>query len=80
MKTDKEISDRVELLLAELMEHFDAVQVLASRVNEHGNTVNVYVGRGNWYALDGMAREFVDQGLARVQAREIARELDQPEE
>ena len=69
----------LEELSAKLSEHFDAVQIMATW-NEDGLTKCVNRGNGNWYARQGMAHEFIEQDSAQTQAREIAEQLDPPDD
>jgi len=63
----------IEAIASQLSEHFDAVQILISFPCDGGDgggtaTQGLCAGRGNWYARQGMAHEFIN----RDQAREIA--------
>ncbi len=64
----------IEAIASQLSEHFDAVQILVSFPSD-GGTQGLNAGRGNWYARQGMAHEFVQ----REQAREIAYAITPPE-
>ena len=44
----------------------DAVQVLMSAHDERSGTVNQSFGRGNWYARQGLAQEFITEEVSRV--------------
>ena len=44
----------------------DAIQVLMSVHSDSVGTMNRSFGRGNWYARQGMAHEFITQEDARV--------------
>ena len=71
----------IEAIASQLSEHFEAVQILASFPCDGGNstgtaTQGVFSGRGNWYARQGMAHEFIE----RDKAREIAVAITPPEE
>ncbi len=66
MNTEK-AKQMIEAIASQLSEHFDAVQILVSFPSD-GGTQGLTAGRGNWYARQGMAHEFVQ----REQAREIA--------
>lgn len=63
----------------QLIEHFDAVQILVSLPDE-GGTGSIYSGRGNWYARQGMAQDFVKQDQARTAAHEISKVIGSDEE
>lgn len=60
---------------AQLSEHFEAVQILASFPTD-GGTQPVKAGRGNWFARQGMAHDFIKQD----EAQQIAHEITQSEE
>ena len=70
------MSDDPTKLLEELIQDFsrraqlygcDAVQVLVSMHSEPKEETFVYkFGRGNWYARQGMAREFLEEDEART--------------
>ncbi len=66
MKTE-DAKQMIEAIASQLSEHFEAVQILVS-FPQDGGTQGLNAGRGNWYARQGMAQEF----LQREQAREIA--------
>lgn len=57
---------------AQLSEHFDAVQILVSYPWE-GGTQPLYSGNGNWFARQGMARDFIELEQAEQIAREITK-------
>jgi hypothetical protein len=65
----------IDAVAAQLGEHFEAVEILASFPLE-GGTQCIKRGRGNWYARQGMAHEFIgsQRGL------EIAEQLSQPDD
>lgn len=44
-----------------LSEYFDAVQILVS-VDQPDGTGNIFLGTGNWFARQGMAHEFINDG------------------
>ena len=60
--------------VAKLREHFETVQILVSFVEDDGGsgTVDMFCGSGNWYARQGMAREFITRDQAMVSAVEIS--------
>lgn len=68
--THDELREFIEKKVAEIHEHCDAVQVLVSW-NEEGVTRDLFSGAGNWYARQGMAREFVIRNKAQEFARQI---------
>lgn len=59
--------------LPKLMEHCDAVQVLLSFPTPNGQTMRKADGRGNWYARQGMAHEFINTDQAQTIADEISK-------
>ncbi len=69
--TDAEAMTLIELMAAQLGEHFDAVQIMASR-NEEGLTGCFKRGCGNWYARQGMAHEFINEDVAQENARKLS--------
>ena len=60
----------VKRVCHELGEHFDAVQILCSYADGTGTEV-IGQGAGNWYARQGMAREFCEKDTAREIAQQI---------
>ena len=68
--TEQEVQNRCELAAAALGEHFDAVQIMVSW-QESGITRSLNRGCGNWFARQGMAREFITEDQSRTLAREI---------
>ena len=71
--TDTELVARMDVLLAELMEHFDALQIIGSVVGDDGCTTRVTRGVGNWYARIGGAREFIEMDQAQTTAFELSK-------
>lgn len=65
----------VQKCVAVLSEHFDCVQILASELTPENNTGSIFSGSGNWYARQGMAREFITRDQSNTQARYIARSI-----
>lgn len=66
---------KLDAMLAELGEHFDCVQILGSYMGDDGNTNRVTRGIGNWYARQGVAREFLEMDAAQTTAYEIAKAI-----
>jgi len=58
-----------------LMEHFEAVQILVSRSTPE-ETQSLFIGRGNWFARQGMAREFITEDESRTMANELGETLN----
>lgn len=58
-----------------LREHFDCVQILVSHVTDRG-TEDIFDGNGNWYARQGMAREFLNRDQAVTDAHELSKTLN----
>lgn len=77
--SNEEVAKILEDAAAQLGEHFEAVQILVSWRHENGKTSFGSRGLGNWYARQGMAREFIECDRAETQAAEVARAL-RPEE
>ena len=61
-------------VLGKLGEHYDVVVVLGSFVEDGVTKLNVN-GFGNWYARQGMAREFTEHDQANTLAHAIAERL-----
>lgn len=71
--TDKEAEAMLEDVAAKLREHFDAVQILVSwQADENRGTYCVKRGAGNWWARQGMARDFVQADQAASTANALA--------
>lgn len=62
---------QVRAAVATLSEHFDAVQILVTWPNSTGGTAAFALGAGNWYARQGLAREFIAKDQADTLARAI---------
>lgn len=71
--TDEELMARMDVLLAELGEHFDSLQIIGSFVGDDGHTQRVTRGIGNWYARVGAAREFIEMDQAQTTAFELSK-------
>lgn len=55
----------LEEYVARLAEHFDVVHISVSWTDDSGKkTDGDHIGRGNWYARQAMAQEFIDRGMA----------------
>ena len=67
------VNQILDQFLPKLMEHCDCVQVLVSFPSETGGTAHNFQGRGNWFARQGMAQEFVNMDQAQTLAHEIAK-------
>lgn len=70
----------LESAVSKLSEFFDAVQINATYLTESGTTRGVKRGSGNYYARQGLCREFCVEDEQIEQARCIAKELDPPDE
>lgn len=77
--THAELDKLVEPFMEALGEHADSIQLLMTW-NEDGNTHRYWIGSGNWYARKGLAMEWLEQGQAQTQAREISEALHPPED
>jgi hypothetical protein len=65
--TPEQRIEKIDWLLAQLSEHFDAVQVLTSW-SEQCETRSIFRGAGNWHARQGMAHEFINKDVAQEHA------------
>jgi hypothetical protein len=75
MKTKVELLDDA---LAVLAEHFDHIQILTTW-NENSLTKSLFRGAGNWHARQGAAHEFISLDIAQQSAKEIAEQLNPPD-
>jgi len=66
--------------VAQLSEHFDCVQIMVSTHMPGDQTMCCKRGCGNWYARQGMAREFITDEESASQAAEIAPLINPPDE
>lgn len=71
---------RIQEILEELSEHFDSIQILGTFMDEDGDTGKVSMGKGNWYARQGLCREFMEQDAAATNAYELSKVLMEDEE
>ena len=77
--TNGEAEKFLEEAAAKIGEQFETVQILVSWTHE-GRTSSIKRGVGNWYARQGMAHEFINEDIARDNAREIGEVLkDKPD-
>lgn len=65
--------------LLNLGEHFDCIQILGTYMGDDGNTYRVTRGVGNWYARQGIAREFLQMDAAQTTAYELAKVIQIPD-
>lgn len=72
-KENDMLYERADSVAASLSEHFDAVQILVSKLQSDGSTTIMYVGKGNYYARTGMAREFLENDRAKTIAGNLPR-------
>lgn len=77
--TDAETTTRIDAAVASLCEHFDVVQILVS-TNDEGETRQCFRGGGNWYARQGMAHAFINFDVAQDNARELAKQINPPDD
>lgn len=70
----------LEKHVAELSEIYDSVQVLGSFLTSENRTICQKRGSGNFYARQGMAREFIEENIAEDTAVAIAKKLEPPED
>ncbi len=78
MKTE-DAKKMIEAIASQMSEHFDAVQILVSFPCDGGDgggtaTQGLCAGRGNWYARQGMAHEFIERDKANELANAIKSE------
>ena len=78
--TNEQLNELVEKHAGILKEFFDSVQVLTTWVDENGCTRGKKFGMGDWYARQGIAREFVEQNQAELQASEIGKQINPPDD
>lgn len=78
MTHEEMLAQKIQGILADLGEHFDAIQILGTYVQDDGHTARVSMGIGNWYARQGVAREFLDMDAAVTTAHEIGKVLPRP--
>lgn len=74
----EQVNRMLEDAAAKLGEHFEVVQIMVSW-NERGNTYAAKRGCGNWYARQGLAREFINTEMAAENARQLADILPRPD-
>lgn len=58
-----------------LSEHFDCVQIMVSWLNPNNETESMTRGSGNWYARQGLAREFINKSQADNIGESVAEHL-----
>lgn len=76
----EEAQKMLDGVLAQLSEHFDAVQILATWPAPNGATAGLSRGVGNWYARQGIARQFIEQDAADTLTRVLAPAVKPTEE
>lgn len=62
--SNEERVKRLDCIIAQLDEFAGCFELLASWTLPTGGTFNYFSGRGNWYARQGMAREFLERDSA----------------
>lgn len=67
-----ELAAHIQQIAYELREHCDSVQIHASIV-EDNQTKGIHRGCGDWYARQGLAREFIEQDQAETIGEACAR-------
>lgn len=72
-RSERAIDAILEEFMPKLMEHCDSIQVLISFQLPNGQTMRKSDGRGNWYASQGVAHEFINTDQAQNIANEIAK-------
>lgn len=78
--TKPEATRLIEQTAASLGEHFSAVQILVSFPASGGGTQGIKRGCGDWYARQGLAHEFITEDQACDMARQIASQLNPPDD
>lgn len=79
--TKEEAFEMIDRAAATLAEHFDAVEILASVVLDgNHDTRSVYAGRGNWFARQGMAQDFISREQANEVSTQIAQKMNPPDD
>lgn len=75
----EEVKSKINNFLTKLTEEIPGahVQVLMTW-NLNGLTYAIDTGKGNWYARQGMAHEFINADIAQGNARQIAQQIDPP--
>lgn len=79
-ETQERLNGLMDKMLAELGEHFEAIQILGTFVDDDGHTARASRGVGNWYARQGLAREFLDMDAAQTTAYELSQVINRPPE
>ena len=74
-----ELVGELDAVLSKLGEHFDAIQILGTYMADDGTTHRVTRGKGNWYARQGVAREFLEMDEAQTMAYELAKLIPRPD-
>jgi hypothetical protein len=80
MAYQETLAPRIQEILEELSEHFDSIQILGSFMEENGDTGKLSMGKGNWYARQGICREFLEQDTAATNAYELSKVICQEDE
>lgn len=79
MKYTEQQEKLIEEHLAKLIEHFDSVQILASFTDDEG-TKSFSFGRGDWYARQGLAHEFIAHDQAKDTAKFLSEAIKKEDE
>jgi hypothetical protein len=80
MTTEEKIK-LVDHHAALLAEHYDCVQILCStHLGRDEGTESVYSGLGNWFARQGMARDFQVKAEAETHASHIGAKINPPDD
>lgn len=77
MTHEEMLAEKVRGILVDL---FDSLQILGTYVRDDGDTARVSMGVGNWYARQGVAREFLDMDAAATTAYEIGKVLHEEDD
>lgn len=79
MTTEEKIK-LVDQHAATLGEHFECVQILVSNHLGESGTESVYSGVGNWFARQGMARDFQVKDEATTHASKLGEKIAPPDD
>jgi hypothetical protein len=74
--TPSQKEEIVQKAATALSEHFDCVQILVSSVTPQNSTESIFRGSGNWFARQGMAKDFMNRDSSDTRAYYIAEKLN----
>lgn len=73
-----ELEAIVQKHVTALREHFPEVQILVSHELESGQTGSIFMGAGNWFCRQGMAKHFLDCDQAETLAYKMPKPPSEP--